>query len=144
MVPNVRVHEQTWVLSFFFLPMAPCSSWSNLPRELIDRIFRRPMDSKDLARCTLVCTDWRNIIGIYMFVSLSTLCACMFDYNWLFRELLEEKISLNFFVTELLLINLISSESSISTVVKRNMSVFFFFFFFLGSETLINCGALTL
>ncbi|KAM3744146.1 hypothetical protein ACB098_06G030100 [Castanea mollissima] len=42
--------------------MAPCSSWSNLPRELIDRIFRRPMDSKDLARCTLVCTNWRNII----------------------------------------------------------------------------------
>ncbi|XP_065630830.1 uncharacterized protein LOC112007196 [Quercus suber] len=42
--------------------MALCSSWSNLPRELIDRIFRRPMDSKDLARCSLVCTNWRNII----------------------------------------------------------------------------------
>ena len=78
---------------------------------------------------------------VYTFVSLSSLCACMFDYIWLFRELLGEKISLIFFVTELLLINLISSESSISLVMKRNMSVFFFF---LGSETLINWGAFTL
>ena len=94
MVPNVRVHEQTWVLSFFFLPMAPCSSWSNLPRELIDRIFRRPMDSKDLARCTLVCTNWRNIIGIYMFVSRSLpfvhACLIIIDYleNYLKKKFL--------------------------------------------------------
>ena len=82
---------------------------------------------------------------VYMFVSLSSLCACMFDYIWLFRELLEEKISLNFFVTELLLINLniiwvfyfISSE-------EKYVCVCVCVFFFLGSETLINWGALTL
>ena len=82
---------------------------------------------------------------VYMFVSLSSLCACMSDYIWLFRELLEEKISLNFFVTELLLINLniiwvfyfISSE-------EKYVCVCVCFFFFLGSETLINWGALTL
>ncbi|GMY31143.1 ubiquitin-conjugating enzyme E2 11-like isoform X1 [Fagus crenata] len=38
-------------------------SWSNLPRELIDRIFRRNINPKDLARCSLVCTTWRFVIA---------------------------------------------------------------------------------
>ncbi|KAM3744145.1 hypothetical protein ACB098_06G030000 [Castanea mollissima] len=39
-------------------------SWSNLPRELTDRIFRRNrINSKDLARCSLVCTTWRLVIA---------------------------------------------------------------------------------
>ncbi|GMY31145.1 ubiquitin-conjugating enzyme E2 11-like [Fagus crenata] len=47
--------------------MAQCS-WSDLPPELVDRIFRRHMkirkidDSKDLVRCSLVCTTWRYVI----------------------------------------------------------------------------------
>ena len=43
--------------------MKSCS-WSDLPRELTDRVFRRDnINSKDLARCSLVCTTWRLVIG---------------------------------------------------------------------------------
>ncbi|XP_050246800.1 ubiquitin-conjugating enzyme E2 5B-like isoform X7 [Quercus robur] len=39
-------------------------SWSNLPRELTDRVFRRNnINSKDLTRCSLVCTTWRLVIA---------------------------------------------------------------------------------
>ncbi|KAK7850748.1 ubiquitin-conjugating enzyme e2-17 kda [Quercus suber] len=38
--------------------------WSNLPGELTDRVFRRNnINSKDLARCSLVCTTWRLVIA---------------------------------------------------------------------------------
>ena len=54
-------------LSFFCISMAQ-RSWADLPRDLIDRIFRRHLnirriDPKDLARCSLVCTTWRCVIG---------------------------------------------------------------------------------
>lgn len=47
-------------------------SWSSLPRELTDRIFRRNnINPKDLARCSLVCTTWRLVIG------KSSLAVCL-------------------------------------------------------------------
>lgn len=51
-------------MSFLFLALMNSCSWSNLPRELTDRVFRRDnINSKDLARCSLVCTTWRLVIG---------------------------------------------------------------------------------
>ncbi|KAF3961634.1 hypothetical protein CMV_013776 [Castanea mollissima] len=55
-------------------------SWSDLPRDLIDRIFRRHLDirridPKDLARCSLVCTTWRCVIADIWCKNLSLLSS---------------------------------------------------------------------
>ena len=51
---------EIWASSSFSMDS---SSWSKLPRELMELIFRRSMNTKDLGRCSLVCTTWRLLIG---------------------------------------------------------------------------------
>lgn len=57
-------------------------SWSDLPRDFIDRLFRRHMkiggkgiEPKDLARCSLVCTTWRSVIADIWGKNLSLLSS---------------------------------------------------------------------
>ena len=76
------------VTSFFFISMAQ-RSWSDLPRDLIDRIFRRHMkiggkgiEPKDLARCSLVCTTWRGVIGNTIFEF-----SLLLRFSWIIRWL---------------------------------------------------------
>lgn len=126
MVRNVFTNKlESWASSFF--------QWSHVHhgpiyQENSSTEYSEGQWTRRTLQDALLSVLIGETLSVYICLYLSLpFCACMFDYMWLVIELLEEKISLNFFCDRIIIdqLNIIWEFYFISSEEKY---VFFFFF----------------